>query len=73
MSYHSMPKGPWGEPWGVTCKSCNLPIFEEQRSEEIKFPQDSESADMSGTYHAECARPFASLARALAMLGNWSR
>ena len=70
MSYHSMPKGPWHEPWGASCKRCQLPIFQGQRSEEVRFPQGSESDEMSGTYHAECAQPYASLARAMNMLSR---
>ena len=73
MSYHSMPKGPWDEPWGASCKSCQMPIFEGQPSEDVHFPEGSESASMSGTYHAECAKPFASIARAMNMLNRWPR
>lgn len=68
MSYHSTPEG--GEPWGALCKQCRLPIFDDQRVEEIRFPEGSDSAAMSGTYHAECAKPFSSLARALNMLNR---
>jgi len=66
MSYNFTPGG--GEPWGVYCKSCRLPIFPDQHSEDVHFPEQSDSADMSGTYHAQCAQPFAGLARALKLL-----
>jgi len=70
MSYHSMPRGPFDDPWGASCKSCGLPIFKDQASEQVRFPEGTESADMSGTYHAECAKPFASIARAMDMLSR---
>ncbi|HEX8055886.1 MAG TPA: hypothetical protein VF481_04455 [Novosphingobium sp.] len=68
MSYHFTPSG--DEPWGICCKNCRLPIFPDQESQEVRFPDDSESATMSGTYHVECARPFAGLARALNLLSR---
>lgn len=68
MSYNFTPSG--GEPWGACCKSCRLPIFPDQRSEEVRFPPHGESAEMSGTYHAQCAQPFAGLARVLNMLSR---
>jgi hypothetical protein len=70
MSYHSMPKGPWDEPWGACCKACRLPIFPDQTSEQVRFPETSGGAELSGTYHAECAQPFSGLARALGMLSR---
>jgi hypothetical protein len=69
MSYNFVPEG-GGEPWGACCKSCRLPIFPDQDSEEVRFPEGTESAQMSGPYHAECAQPFASIARALDMLNR---
>lgn len=48
-------------------------IFPDQRSEEVHFPEGSESTAMTGTYHAECAMPFVSLARAIAVLERWTR
>ena len=69
MSYNFTPNG--GEPWGTCCKQCKLPIFPDQQSEEVHFPPDSEGAEMSGTYHAQCAQPFAGLARALKILRRW--
>lgn len=73
MSYHSMPKGPWDEPWGACCKSCQMPIFPDQEIEHVHFPEGAEVDDMSGTYHAECAKPYASIARAMNMLSRWPR
>lgn len=70
MSYHSPSRGPWDEPWGASCKSCGMPVGQDEASEEVRFPDGFESNGMNGTYHAECARPFASLARALTMLSR---
>lgn len=68
MSYHFMARGPGDEPWGVSCKLCGMPIGASDRTEEVRFPEGSESADMTGTYHFECSKPFASIARAMNML-----
>lgn len=68
MSYHFTPRD--GEPWGTCCKSCRLPILPGQRREEVAFPANGESAALSGIYHAECAQPYAGLARMLAALGG---
>jgi hypothetical protein len=62
--------GPWGDPAPRTCKSCRQPILQGEPTQEIEFPPEGESAEMSGTYHSACARPFQSLAHALAMLGR---
>lgn len=67
------PLGPhWGETPQRACKSCRAPILAHHAVEEVRFPEHSDSAEMSGSYHAECARPFASIARAMEMLGRFS-
>jgi hypothetical protein len=66
--------GPLGPSWGETpqpqCKSCRQPILDHHQSEDIQFPASADSAGMSGAYHAECAGPFASIARAMEMLSR---
>jgi hypothetical protein len=61
-----------GEPPGPVCRSCKQPIGENERIEEVQFPHDPEhnTHEMSGVYHAACARPFRSIAYALRMLGG---
>ena len=73
MSIHSMPRGPWDDPWGASCKSCNMPIFDDQPSEQIAFAQDNghKLEELNGTYHVECARPILSAKRAFDMLSRW--
>lgn len=62
--------GPWGDPVPPACKSCRRPILADEPSEELRFPADLPGAEMSGPYHAACARPFHSIAHALSMLGR---
>jgi hypothetical protein len=47
-----------------------MPVFDNQRVEQVRFPEGTESAEMSGAYHAECAQPYLSIARALEMLSR---
>lgn len=67
--------GPLGPGWGETpqplCKSCRQPILEHHQTQDVQFPAHAESSDMSGRYHAACAKPFASIAHALDMLGRF--
>jgi hypothetical protein len=72
MFFDTGPLGPgWGESPQPTCKSCQQPILAHHRTENVQFPASADSAAMSGAYHVECARPFASIARALDMLGRF--
>ena len=59
-----------GEPPGPVCRSCKQPIGKDQAAEEVQFPHDPDrqTHEMSGLYHAACARPFRSIAHALKML-----
>jgi len=73
MFLDSNPLGPhWGETPRRACKSCRRPILEHHRVEEIQFPEHASSADMSGSYHAECAKPFSSIAHAMNMLSRFN-
>jgi hypothetical protein len=52
-----------------TCTSCHGPITADQRSVRIDFANDPHGyRGLSGLYHHECSKPFASLAHAMNML-----
>ena len=69
MAYDPMPGGGSG-PHGPLCMSCGVLITEEQRSVYVHFNQDPNGYQgLSGLYHEQCSRPFASMARILNM--NW--
>jgi hypothetical protein len=64
-----MPSGGSGpnEPF---CTSCRAPIADGQRSIRIDFDNDPHGhRGLSGLYHEQCGRPFASMARVMNM--NW--
>lgn len=60
---------PGGDPRGPWCKACRQPIMAGEPSETVQFNTE-ETRDMSGLYHKACAKPFASMARALNVLGR---
>ena len=57
------------EPW---CKGCRLPIASREPTEILEFPADPEYRleRMNGLYHARCAQPLTSIARALEALNR---
>jgi hypothetical protein len=61
----------WDEP--AACKSCKRPILSEHATEQLELPFDTQHKlhEMNGIYHAECARPYLSIALALAALGRF--
>lgn len=64
------PTSSGGGPDGPFCASCNAPITGEQRSIRIDFNSDPRGhRGLSGLYHEQCGKPFASLAHVLNM--NW--
>lgn len=68
MFFDPGPTGnPWGEPWHPECKSCRKVIGPDEATEQLNFERDEEHRldEMNGTYHAECARPYLSIKRAL--------
>jgi len=68
MFFDPGPMGnPWGEPWHPECKSCRGVIGPDEATEQLHFDRDEEHRldEMNGTYHAECARPYLSIKRAL--------
>ncbi len=69
MPFDSFPERDLGggEPWWQRCKSCKRPIAANEPVEHIRFEPDAvDNVDeINGTYHAECARPFLSVVRAL--------
>lgn len=57
--------GPW-------CRSCKQPILESHKLVRVQFDHDPHGArEQTGPYHAECSRPFASLARAINLLSRF--
>lgn len=64
-----------GEPHIPHCKACNRPIEADDPFEELRFDPDPvhRLEEMNGQYHARCAKPLVSMARALAMLNRWTR
>jgi len=73
MTFHSMPRGPFDDPWGASCKACNMPIFEGEPSEQVAFELGNrhDLEKLNGTYHIECARPILSAKRAYDSLSRW--
>lgn len=57
---------------GPSCTSCKGLLLPDHLTEEVRFEHDPVHRlhEMNGVYHAECAKPFLSLARALGMLGR---
>jgi hypothetical protein len=48
---------------GRWCRSCKQPILKHQRLTRVEFRTDPHGTDgLTGDYHLECSRPFASLA-----------
>jgi hypothetical protein len=58
------------EPIMPSCRSCRQPIPPGAPHEILTFPADGDHRleELNGPYHAACARPFASLQRAMDML-----
>jgi hypothetical protein len=53
------PHGPW-------CASCKAPITKNQRSVHVHFDSDPHGfRGLTGEYHEDCSKPFASMARAI--------
>ena len=48
------------------CKGCGQPILDGQPTTTVRFI-DNQYESFNGLYHAQCSRPWASLARIL----NW--
>ena len=58
---------------GPVCSGCRQPILPEQRSMHVAFDNDRHGfRGLTGQYHAECGRKFASLARVINLkpMGN---
>ena len=62
--------GYWGGE-GPSCMSCKRLISANEPTEELRFGQEHRLNEMNGIYHAECAKPFLSVIRALNMLGRF--
>ncbi|MCH8616504.1 hypothetical protein LZ016_10375 [Sphingomonas sp. SM33] len=60
----------WGDP---VCKSCKLVIAPAEPTEVLKFDghNDQQLDEMTGLYHAHCAKPYLSILRALNALGRF--
>ena len=72
--FMDVPAGGEGghEPILPRCRSCKLPIAPGSPSQTLAFPAglDDRVDSLNGPYHTACARPFASLLRALEMLSR---
>jgi hypothetical protein len=70
LAYLLIPAGGGGGAGGPWCTSCRAPITEEQRSARVHFNHDPHGhKGFTGLYHAECSKPFASMARIIN--SNW--
>ena len=60
------------EPILPRCRSCQQPIPPGAPREILTFPADDDHRleELNGPYHADCARPFASLQRAMNILSR---
>ena len=53
--------GPW-------CCACRQPILESQNKTRVEFANDPQGLKgLTGDYHAQCSKPFASMARVINM------
>jgi hypothetical protein len=72
--FMDIPAGGEGdyEPILPRCRSCQQPIAPGTPREILTFPAGSEPSldELNGPYHSACARPFASLQRAMDMLSR---
>lgn len=61
----------WGSG-GPSCRSCKQLILPQHPTEEVRFEHDPVHRldEMNGIYHADCAKPFLSIARALEALSR---
>ena len=51
---------------GRWCRACKQPILKQDRATRVEFQTDPHGTDgLTGDYHAECGKPFASLAHVL--------
>ena len=60
----------YNRPSERTCPSCKRPIAVHEPVAHIRFDPDPvhRLEEMNGAYHADCAKPYLSIARALEML-----
>ena len=75
MPFDSFPERDFGggKPWWQQCKSCKRPIAANEPVEHIKLDPDAShrAQEVNGIYHADCARPFLNLVRALNTMRRW--
>ena len=75
MPFDSFPRRDFGggEPVGRLCPCCRQPIRFYQPVEQLEFAHGTGHGlhEMNGTYHAECAKPYLSVARALDSLSRF--
>lgn len=61
--------GAYGTP---LCRACKQPILKDQRATRVEFQTDPDGANgLTGDYHSDCSKPFASLARVV-NLNPWA-
>jgi hypothetical protein len=63
-----------GGHFGPTCRSCKEPILKGHHGTRVEFASDpSGMKGLTGDYHITCAKPFASMAKAINMLSRFGR
>ena len=60
-----------GGPEGPLCKACKQPIQKGQPVTRVEFSGNQHG--MSGDYHRDCGKPFASIANALNLMSRFGR
>lgn len=72
MFFDASEPGPFWERQGPTCKSCRSPIGCDEPTENLSFAADPEYKleELNGVYHAACAKPLLTVARAIHILGR---
>ena len=56
---------------GPLCRACGDPFHTHRPATHVAFPSDPTGSEgLTGDYHPDCARPFASIARVLAALSR---
>jgi hypothetical protein len=63
----------WGHNGRRSCRACKQSILEHHRAVRIEFQTDPHGLNgLTGDYHQQCSKPFASLARVINM-NPWGR
>jgi hypothetical protein len=72
--YLDEPYFPGGGFSGPVCRACKQPFGENERTTRVQFASDPEGdKGLTGDYHLNCAKPFASMARAINAMSRFGR